>query len=130
MEITDFNNQNINSQNTKFCKHCGKTILKEAVLCTNCGLQVENLKGSEQPQVIINNSNSNMNTNTNSGLGRAKNKWVSFLLCLFLGFFGVHKFYEGKIGMGILYLLTGGLFGIGYVIDCVILLFKPNPYFV
>lgn len=27
----------------------------------------------------------------------AKNKWVAFFLCLFLGYLGVHKFYEGRI---------------------------------
>lgn len=59
-----------------------------------------------------------------------KNKWVAFLLCLFLGGLGVHKFYEEKIGMGILYLFTGGLLGIGWLIDCIVLLCKPNPYFV
>ena len=57
-----------------------------------------------------------------------KNKWVAFFLCLFFGVFGIHKFYEGKILFGIVYLLTGGLFGIGYIVDLVILLFKPNPY--
>lgn len=62
--------------------------------------------------------------------GRMKNKWVAFFLCLFLGFLGVHKFYEGRVGAGILYLLTLGLFGIGWLIDCVVLLFKPNPYFI
>lgn len=62
--------------------------------------------------------------------GRRKNKWVAFFLCLFFGFFSVHKFYEGKVGMGILYLLTLGLFGIGVLIDFIVLLFKPNPYFV
>lgn len=56
------------------------------------------------------------------------NKWVSLLLCFFFGFLGVHRFYEGKIGTGILYLFTGGLFGIGVIVDFIILLFKPNPY--
>ena len=45
-----------------------------------------------------------------------KNKWVSFFLCLFLGVLGVHKFYEGRILLGILYLFTGGLFGVGVVV--------------
>lgn len=58
----------------------------------------------------------------------AKSKWVSFFLCLFLGVFGAHKFYEGRILLGILYVFTGGLFGIGIIIDLVILFFKPNPY--
>ncbi|MEE1018622.1 MAG: TM2 domain-containing protein [Acutalibacteraceae bacterium] len=59
----------------------------------------------------------------------AKSKWVSFFLCLFFGVFGAHKFYEGRILMGILYIFTGGLVGIGVIIDLIILLFKPNPYY-
>lgn len=58
----------------------------------------------------------------------AKSKWISFFLCLFLGVFGAHKFYEGRVLLGILYICTGGLFGIGIIIDLVILFFKPNPY--
>ena len=59
----------------------------------------------------------------------AKSKWVSFFLCLFLGYLGIHKFYEGRILLGILYICTGGLFGIGIIVDLVILFFKPNPYY-
>ena len=59
----------------------------------------------------------------------AKSKWVSFFLCLFLGPLGIHKFYEGRVLLGILYLLTAGLCGVGVVIDLIILLFKPNPYY-
>lgn len=54
-----------------------------------------------------------------------------FLCCLFGGFFGLHKFVEGKVGMGILYLCTGGLCGIGWLIDIIITLVKwlskPKP---
>ena len=118
---------------TKFCKYCGEKIPEDAIICTHCGRQVEQIK-NEQPQVIINNSNSNINNNTNrnnaSYHGGAKNKWVALLLCLFLGFFGIHKFYEGKILLGIVYLCTFGLFGIGWFVDCISLLFKPNPYYV
>lgn len=120
---------------TKYCKYCGEKIPEDAVMCTHCGRQVEQLK-SEQPQVVINNSNANTNTNTNINRnygtyrGGEKNKWVALLLCIFLGYFGVHKFYEGKILLGIVYLCTFGLFGIGWVIDCISLLFKPNPYYV
>ena len=59
-----------------------------------------------------------------------KNKWVSWILCLFLGFLGAHKFYEGKTGEGFLYLFTIGLCGVGWIADIFILLFKPNPYMV
>jgi len=58
-----------------------------------------------------------------------KNKWVSFFLCLFLGYLGIHKFYEGRILFGLLYLCTCGLFGVGVIIDLFILFFKPNPYY-
>ena len=61
---------------------------------------------------------------------RARSKWVALVLCFFLGWLGAHKFYEGKAGMGVLYLLTLGLFGIGVLIDFIVLLFKPNPYYV
>ena len=91
------------------------------------------LAGAAQPQVVI--QNTNMNTNTAAavvaGVGaRAKNKWTAFVLCLLLGYFGAHKFYEGKVGMGVLYLFTLGLFGIGWFVDLIVLLTKPNPYYV
>lgn len=116
------------TENQKFCKFCGEIIDKECVICPKCGKQVEELK-AEQPNIVINNANNNVNTNV-VGYGRPKNKWTAFFLCLFLGPLGAHKFYEGKVGMGILYLCTAGLFGIGWVIDTISLLFKPNPYYV
>ena len=42
---------------------------------------------------------------------------VAWVLLTFLGVFGVHRFYMGKWFTGILYLLTGGLFLIGYIYD-------------
>lgn len=59
----------------------------------------------------------------------AKSKWISFFLCLFFGIFGAHKFYEGRILLGILYIFTVGIFGFGVVIDLILLIFKPNPYY-
>ena len=125
---------------TKFCKHCGGKIPGDAVVCNLCGRQVEELKSSaNQPNIIINNDNNNANVNANvnknivgtgAPSGRPKNKWVSVALCLCLGFLGAHKFYEGKIGTGILYLFTGGFFCIGVLIDLIKLLNKPNPYYV
>jgi len=42
---------------------------------------------------------------------------AAWILLTFLGFFGVHRMYLGKWGTGLLYLLTGGLLGIGYLYD-------------
>ena len=46
-----------------------------------------------------------------------REKWLAYLLWLFTGMLGGHKFYLEKIGMGILYAVTGGIFGIGWFID-------------
>lgn len=117
---------------TKFCQHCGKQINKNAKICIHCGCEVEPL----EKQTIINNSNtnstmySNRNPYFNYGYGRVRNKWVAFFLCLFLGIFGAHKFYEGKTALGILYIFTFGLFGFGWIFDLISLFSKPNPYIV
>ncbi len=48
-----------------------------------------------------------------------KKRSVDLIICFLLGYVGIHKFYEGKIGMGILYLCTFGLAGVGWLIDLV-----------
>lgn len=49
------------------------------------------------------------------------NKTIALLLCIFLGYFGVHNFYVKKNKMGLLYLCTIGLFGIGWIVDIVLI---------
>ena len=46
-----------------------------------------------------------------------KSKGVAYLLWLFLGAVGAHRFYLGKIGTGLIYLCTLGLFGVGLIYD-------------
>lgn len=120
------------AQRTKFCKYCGQKIPFDAVVCTHCGRQVELLQQTAPapaPAPVINSVNYvSPAPNYNTKNPCLKNKWVAFFLCFFFGPIGVHKFYEGKIGLGLLYLFTGGLFGIGWIIDCIKLFFKPNPY--
>ncbi len=117
-----------------FCPKCGTQHNRK--FCPECGTPAPDLGQTQQrpqqppqPQqpapVIINNVTTNV-----VHTGREKNKWVALLLCFFFGFAGAHKFYEGKIGMGVLYFFTVGLFGIGVVVDFITLLFKPNPYYV
>lgn len=113
---------------TKFCKHCGAQIDADCMICPKCGKQVEELKAAKPDNIVINNNNTAKVTAVVGG--KMKRKWVAFFLCLFLGWLGIHRFYEGKIGTGIIWLLTVGLGGIGWIIDLILILFKPDPYYV
>lgn len=98
--------------------------------CGYCGYKEENTSNAAtiappsgqpvvQPQVIINNQTI-PNSAVVAGVSK-KSKMVALLLCIFLGFFGAHRFYVGKIGTGILYLFTYGLLGIGWIIDIILI---------
>ncbi len=118
----------MNSSQQKYCKFCGALIDADCVICPRCGKQIEEIR-AQNPNIYINNNVSSLSNAQSVGyFGRPKNKWVALLLCIFTGF--GHKFYEGKIGMGILYIFTVGLFGIGWIVDIISLATKPNPYYV
>lgn len=102
----------------KQCPQCGEKMPDDMFYCLNCGYQFLN-KDEELSDVIH---------RVQRLQGTWKNKWISLVLCVFLGFFGAHKFYEEKILAGIIYLFTLGLFGIGWIVDIIRLAFKPNPY--
>ena len=51
-----------------------------------------------------------------------KKRLPTLLLCFFFGAFGVHRFYVGKIGTGLLWLFTIGLLGIGSLVDFIMII--------
>lgn len=137
--------------NADTCPSCGALVPKATSEPTNASTTVVSTAAPTpvaapapvQPTIVINNITSNTNTNTNTNTNRNTNvntvhvhagklcrKWTAFWLCLLLGVVGAHKFYEGKTGMGILYIFTCGLFGIGWIIDLFTILAKPDPYYV
>jgi len=48
-----------------------------------------------------------------------KKKMTALILCILLGGLGIHRFYVGKIGTGIIWLLTWGCVGVGWIIDII-----------
>lgn len=130
-----------------FCRKCGCRLDPSDIFCSKCGARTD---GETQTQSAYNtqtasaqtesvphvqnvyNYNYNYGTNVNGDYIHMepgmKNKWVSVALCLLLGVVGGHRFYEGKIPSAFLYLFTGGLCGIGVIIDLIILLGKPKYY--
>jgi TM2 domain-containing membrane protein YozV len=82
-----------------FCRGCAKEIHETAPTCPQCGAP----QGLPSPYRQTPRSD--------------KDFAVTLLLCFFVGFLGVHRFYVGKIGTGLLQLFTFGGFGIWAFID-------------
>lgn len=82
-----------------FCRACGKQIHVSATSCPGCGaLQSAAEAGATSKRIL-----------------------PALLLCLFLGLLGAHRFYVGKIGTGIIQLLTFGGFGIWVLVDLIMI---------
>lgn len=90
---------------------------KDVYADTNTSEQQVNDINLQQSQFV-----SNIQQNMYIPMKSQKSKTAAGLLCFFLGEFGIHRFYVGKIGTGILWLFTGGLFGIGWFIDLIIII--------
>ena len=84
-----------------FCYSCGSIIIKEAEICPKCGVRQKGAGGSSD----------------------VSTKWITaLLLCIFVGSFGAHRFFVGKIGTGVLMLITLGGCGIWTIIDLIMIL--------
>jgi len=135
----DTTNKKIRYKKRK-CSYCGGYSTADETHCLCCGARYEGfaveeeVKKVETPKVKVQETTTQQNdilnqtsqTQVNSTYSvkyqeppKMKRKWIALLLCLFLGMFGAHKFYEGKSGKGILYLFTCGLFVFGWLYDCV-----------
>ncbi|MHA1345352.1 MAG: NINE protein [Candidatus Heimdallarchaeaceae archaeon] len=110
-----------------FCANCGAIIEEGIKFCANCGTSVSDRPTPQQPAAQPAQPYAPAPTYTPSQPGTQAgisplSRTVAFLLCFFFGGLGVHRFYVGKIGSGIFYLLTGGIFGIGILVDFILIL--------
>lgn len=119
------------SQETKYCKHCGQIIDADCVVCPKCGKQVEELQYAKHDNIIINNNNNASSSaaaasfiSSNTDMISPKSWLTTLLLCLFLGGIGIHRFYVGKIGTGILMilLLFTGISSVWALIDFILII--------
>ena len=86
----------------KYCAQCGAQLVDEAVVCPKCGCAVAPTK-------------------TVDPNASPKSRLITLLLCIFVGGLGIHRFYVGKIGTGVLWLLTAGCLGIGALVDLIMI---------
>ena len=101
---------NCNAEVTgRFCSYCGSEMPKEK----------ETVNITDNRSTVINNYYTQAAPTTSAPVQRSvpvipvyskKSKAAALILCIFLGYFGVHYFYVGKTGTGLLYLFTFGLF--------------------
>lgn len=117
---------------TMFCPNCGVKIPDGARFCPECGGSVSPAanpvsSGPVMPEGTSQAPVYQVQANLTVQNGKVVNKVAYVLLALFLGGLGIHKFYAGKTGMGILYLVFCWTFipAIVALVEAIIAITKP-----
>lgn len=94
-----------------YCQKCGKEVSAEASFCPACGAPVRPLA---RPAAVSPGWSAEKAVSPHSRL-------AALLLCFFLGWLGVHRFYVGKVGTGVAMIFTFGGLGIWTLIDFIMI---------
>lgn len=87
-----------------YCSNCGAEANDNAVVCIKCGCALQKQSAP-------------------ADLNKSSKDWlVCLLLCFFVGYLGIHRFYVGKTGSGVAQLLTCGGCGIWALVDLIMIL--------
>ena len=119
-----------------FCPNCGTSLDQDAKFCANCGTQITaqpqqvSQPPQSQPTIVSSPTQTQsvsqaVHVHVAGGYPQGpsqKSRLVALLLCAFFGAFGIHRFYVGKIGSGVIYLFTVGIWFIGWGIDFIVIL--------
>ena len=103
-----------------FCTNCGAEF--EGKFCPACGTAVE--QTAKPSDNVIVDAPKVFAQEAQKEPVVQKSKWAALILCL-LGLIligGLHRFYTGKVGTGVVWLLTAGVFGIGTIVDAITIL--------
>jgi TM2 domain-containing membrane protein YozV len=99
-----------------FCKQCGAQMPDGSKFCPACGAVAQG-PGAQPPQQPPPYARPAYVANVSP-----KSRLAALLLCWFVGVFGIHRFYVGKVGTGLLWLFTLGVFGIGALVDLILII--------
>lgn len=132
------------------CPNCGHPVSENQNFCGNCGFsaaaqqqqaqyqqqqaqyqqqqaQYQQNNTYQQPPQYADNAYAQNQYNAPPAYAQSaepvspKSRLVALLLCMFVGFLGVHRFYVGKTGTGILWLLCCGVGGFGQLVDLIMI---------
>ena len=98
------------------CEYCG---YKEEAKPKSADGSSRSNQAFVQSTVVINHAGAS-GSDAIPGISK-KSKTTALLLCIFLGLFGIHRFYVGKVGTGLIYMFSWGLFGVGWIVDIVMI---------
>jgi hypothetical protein len=107
-----------------YCRNCGNEVSEKAVMCVACGTPPKagnkycyNCKAeTDYNSTICMKCGVSLN-DENSFAGEGKDWLTTLLLCFFLGYLGIHRFYTKHTTIGVIQLLTVGGCGIWALID-------------